>query len=1445
MFSSQRSRNLALISSVCFFSMMAFLSSSVVAQKRPTLVRGAAVIQSAPLPPTPAQVDAGDLHGVTVREEHVISKTSGIPDAGAGMEPSTPIVEAPVRLGPSSTITCAGAGGNWSSNGTWTGGVVPAATDDVVIPNGCTVTIDTAAAALSVDVKGGGTLVYDATTARSLAVAADITVEFNGTFQTAASGAVTTHTLSLAGNLTNSGTFNFSTNANSAGGDITFTGASNTSFSGSGATTNIRTLTVNKGSSSSSVLDLSTSNFTVQGSSSPAGFLTLINGTFKVSGGFALTSPFFTLAAYTIPSTGGFWLNSATVTVAGQNGSSTNNGLLRVSSGIFNAGIVGINVVGAGTGAVFAVDGGFFNVAGRLTSASAVSYTQSGGTVNICTAGGCATSPSFGFTSTLPTNSFNMSGGAINIVNSNTLTTADWNQQGLVNYSAGTVNFGTAATATNFNFRAQGNLPSVVIDTTTNNKTLLLTSTSYVYGNFTIPTGATFNPNSNIADLFGPTFTNNGTVSGCLSTAATSRLQFVGSVAQAYTGSGTVCSAADPLFGFAFINRGGGLTIDPTSPAINAARLLAFSGSLTNANKINLAVVGTNVMVIQRGGVATFAAGTIDVAPTIAAPTSLILVYSQASNAVTTGAEVPPGRTVLSLQDFNTNGITLAGGPLTVLGNGGAAPDTTGLFLGGTTAGTAGGPLITSAANLLTVAGTATVALAGGSGMSYIQGPLARTLPANLVSGSTYPFPIGKSQYKAFELVNPTINAGGTVTVQAEVFDTGSGGTNGGGLDAVNTNRYWSAQIISGAGNFTAGTVRVTELNSAGNQLGQSATQGGAYASAGGTLTASTVASAALASPVGFFAVGRATGTATFAGGTFTIGPAGSYLSLTAAMADLNGKIITGPVTYSLLSTYTSAGETFPIVVPANGGSNATNTITIKPAAGASPTISGSSANAILELAGADYVTIDGSNAAGGSSRDLSIQNTSAVTTTAAVWLASQGSNAGATFNTIKNTNIHAGLAGATTNIFGIFVGGAAVGTNGDDNDFLTITNNTVDTAYEGIAVRAVTVLNGENDGLSITANKIGNVTTANSVTFRGIELIGAGYATISNNEVLNMQTTTISSNIAAIELGSTVYYARAIGNKLHDIDNENTGQWGAYGMYDSTSTNNFGNSIISNAIWNVTNYGFTSLSFSAVGLRYVGGAGGKIYFNSVNMVGTQTLATGISAAFSTEGATASGLDVRDNIFVNRITGGVKQYAAYATTATAFGTSANLGLGTVNYNDYYSTGTGNVANFLNFFGADHTSLTAFRNSTQGDQNSISADPLFVSMTNLDLQSGSPAIGAGQTIAGVSNDTVGRTRLNPPSIGAYEPLGTTAAAVSVTGRVLTSSGQGIRGAYVVMTDEHGVTRTALTSAFGYYSFTDVASGQQYSMAVSSRRYSFRPRALSVVDALAEVDFIASP
>ena len=113
---------------------------------------------------------------------------------------------------------------------TWVGGVVPTAGDNVTIVNGATVTIDTAAVALSVTVNSGGTLIWDATAAQSLTVSISVTINSGANFDTPATGTVTTHVLTIGSNLTNNGQLDFSTNGNTAGAGIVFTGAANATF---------------------------------------------------------------------------------------------------------------------------------------------------------------------------------------------------------------------------------------------------------------------------------------------------------------------------------------------------------------------------------------------------------------------------------------------------------------------------------------------------------------------------------------------------------------------------------------------------------------------------------------------------------------------------------------------------------------------------------------------------------------------------------------------------------------------------------------------------------------------------------------------------------------------------------------------------------------------------------------------------------------------------------------------------------------------------------------------------------------------------------------------------------------------------------------------------------------------------------------------------------------
>ncbi|MFT3743311.1 MAG: carboxypeptidase regulatory-like domain-containing protein [Pyrinomonadaceae bacterium] len=86
------------------------------------------------------------------------------------------------------------------------------------------------------------------------------------------------------------------------------------------------------------------------------------------------------------------------------------------------------------------------------------------------------------------------------------------------------------------------------------------------------------------------------------------------------------------------------------------------------------------------------------------------------------------------------------------------------------------------------------------------------------------------------------------------------------------------------------------------------------------------------------------------------------------------------------------------------------------------------------------------------------------------------------------------------------------------------------------------------------------------------------------------------------------------------------------------------------------------------------------------------------------------------------------------------------------------------------------------------------------------------------------------------------IGSSAAGVDISGRVVTPDGRGIRNASVFITDAAGVRRQATTSSFGIYRFGDVESGKTYTISVASKQYRFTPRIIQVVDTLTDFDFV---
>jgi hypothetical protein len=152
------------------------------------------------------------------------------------------------------------------------------------------------------------------------------------------------------------------------------------------------------------------------------------------------------------------------------------------------------------------------------------------------------------------------------------------------------------------------------------------------------------------------------------------------------------------------------------------------------------------------------------------------------------------------------------------------------------------------------------------------------------------------------------------------------------------------------------------------------------------------------------------------------------------------------------------------------------------------------------------------------------------------------------------------------------------------------------------------------------------------------------------------------------------------------------------------------------------------------------------------------------------------------------------------------------------------------ANIIDFIGYGATA-----NCNDGQTNNTAANAPAPSTTTSDQRGG----------AGADTDvnSTDFTAIAPTPQAALQP---TAAGVTLGGRVISAGGRGIGNVRVILADQSGQVTTALTSPFGYYQFTDVRSGESYTVSVSSKGYAFAEptRIVTVNDAVDDLNFTAN-
>lgn len=565
--------------------------------------------------------------------------------------------------------------------------------------------------------------------------------------------------------------------------------------------------------------------------------------------------------------------------------------------------------------------------------------------------------------------------------------------------------------------------------------------------------------------------------------------------------------------------------------------------------------------------------------------------------------------------------------------------------------------------------------------------------------------------------------------------------------------------------------------------------------------------------------------------GTINVGSTETYTSLTNAggvFELINNSEVNGNITVNITSD-----------LVAELGTNALNafvspfTILIRPS-GAARIVTGSTAsNALIRLNGASRVTIDGS-LSGGTDRSLTIENTN-TTGPQVVRFGSIGA-AAITANTLRNCIIrngtttssavvvldNAGTSGTFNNItiqnndiqrafIGIFTNATLLAGNGAN---LLITQNKLDNTGAN-AIRLVGVYVQGADGATVSQNTIGNFNAADGENDLGIWLAtGTVNTTVSGNTVSNlgMSLTTAfapigireSSGAAAsgniftgntvtgITTGGTVAVSGIANsssgtiierNNIQGIINTNASTYGAYGI-NTTAGNNviIRNNFVSNITGDMTGGGAFDATFGIVGLRIAAGTGHQIYNNSVNLYGLRTgtaTASLLTAAIAVVSTASTGMDIRNNIFANNITGGTTSIANVSVFLPSGGTSAmNL---TWNNNQYYygvdvatqGVGQAGTTPGTNFYTtlpgqlAYTSTLSAGGTNDNASQGFTTAVP-FVSATDLHLVPSVSCVttGKGVNIPSVTIDIDGNSRNTLPFIGAHEGYEPAAAATTL-------------------------------------------------------------------------------
>lgn len=465
--------------------------------------------------------------------------------------------------------------------------------------------------------------------------------------------------------------------------------------------------------------------------------------------------------------------------------------------------------------------------------------------------------------------------------------------------------------------------------------------------------------------------------------------------------------------------------------------------------------------------------------------------------------------------------------------------------------------------------------------------------------------------------------------------------------------------------------------------------------------------------------------------GTLTVGTGGNYTTLGAAITDLNTVGVSGPVTFSLTdATYTETATNL-VIAPTLNPPSATATVTFKPAVSIAPVItisgcvatSGASQYTGFTINGTGHITIDGSNAVGGTTKDLTFVMNDATNGRNIIQLYGNCDTV-----TIKNTNLTFQAPMSTsTSTRGIYTNGQTTGAV----DNFTVQNCSIGDATN-IPFYAIGATGSSGSSIYCT-----NVAFKNNILFGRIRPVYFFYvgSTGNTSEISGNTISTIgglnASTTYSILMNTWGGTVNIQNNFIPTLTTNNTATSGIYGISGLTAqagaTCNITNNFIGGDL-QVTGTGIPTV----ISWMYLQDNGTyNVYHNTINY-------PSIAAATERSCIHISGASVVANLKNNIIVNNTDAANAYCIWWKKTGTL------TSNYNDLYVSGaTANVG----YMGTSVIpTLAAWKDSTLQDGNSVSKAVTFASTTDLHLAdpSLSDADLAGIPV-GVTTDIDGNSR----------------------------------------------------------------------------------------------------